>query len=212
VDRPPPAARHAKSKARITAYEETAAEEPGEGLGRRRDRHPAGTAPRQHRHPGGGLRKGYGNRLLIDDLTFKLPPGGIVGIIGPNGAGKSTLFKMITDVEQPDGGTLVVGDTVKLGYVDQSRDSLMTPRPSGRRSRTGWTRSTIGKRSLPSRAYVAAFNFKGADQQKRVGVLSGGRAQPRAPGEDAEARAQRAAADDRPTTSTSTRCARWRMR
>jgi len=120
------------------------------------------------------LRKAYGNRLLIDDLTFKLPPGGIVGVIGPNGAGKTTLFRMITGQEQPDGGKLVVGETVKLGYVDQSRDSLDATKSVWEEISGGTDVLYIGKRAVPSRAYVGAFNFKGSDQQKKVGILSGG--------------------------------------
>ena len=169
-----PAARQAKSKARIQAYEEL--------LARSQEKAPDPTeivippAPRlgQLVITAEGLRKGYGNRLLIDDLSFKLPPGGIVGVIGPNGAGKSTLFKMITGVEQPDGGTLQIGDSVQLGYVDQSRDSLDDSRTVWQEISDGMDQITIGKRTVASRAYVAAFNFKGADQQKRVGVLSGG--------------------------------------
>jgi ATPase subunit of ABC transporter with duplicated ATPase domains len=120
------------------------------------------------------VRKAYGNRLLIDDLSFKLPPGGIVGVIGPNGAGKTTLFRMITGQEVPDGGHLRVGDTVKLGYVDQSRDSLDGSKTVWEEISGGTDVIYIGKRAVPSRAYVGAFNFKGADQQKRVGILSGG--------------------------------------
>jgi ATP-binding cassette ChvD family protein len=169
-----PAARMAKSKARIAAYEELLAKSQEKGPGEAEIVIPP--APRlgnlviQAEH----LRKGYGNRLLIDDLNFKLPPGGIVGIIGPNGAGKSTLFKMITNVEQPDGGKLTIGDSVKLGYVDQSRDSLDDNKTVWQEISDGMDQITIGKKTIPSRAYVAAFNFKGADQQKRVGVLSGG--------------------------------------
>jgi energy-dependent translational throttle protein EttA len=120
------------------------------------------------------LRKGYGNNLLIDDMNFKLPPGGVVGVIGPNGAGKTTLFRMITGQEQPDGGTLRVGDTVKLGYVDQSRDSLDGDRTVWQEISGGEEVIYLGKRAIQSRAYVAAFNFKGSDQQKKVGILSGG--------------------------------------
>jgi ATP-binding cassette ChvD family protein len=169
-----PAARMAKSKARIAAYEEMLAKSQEKTSGEAEIVIPP--APRLGNIviQAEKLRKGYGNRLLIEDLDFKLPPGGIVGIIGPNGAGKSTLFKMITQVEQPDGGTLVVGDTVKLGYVDQSRDSLDDTRTVWQEISDGMDQITIGKRTIPSRAYVAAFNFKGADQQKRVGVLSGG--------------------------------------
>jgi ATP-binding cassette ChvD family protein len=169
-----PAARQAKSKARIQKYEEL--------LAKSQEKAPDPTEIVIPPPPRLGntvivadeLRKGYGNRLLIDDLSFKLPPGGIVGVIGPNGAGKSTLFKMITGVETPDGGTLTVGESVKLGYVDQSRDSLNDARTVWEEISDGMDLITIGKRTVPSRAYVAAFNFRGADQQKRVGVLSGG--------------------------------------
>jgi sulfate-transporting ATPase len=120
------------------------------------------------------LRKAYGNNLLIDDLNFKLPPGGVVGVIGPNGAGKTTLFRMITGQEQPDSGVLRIGDTVKLGYVDQSRDSLNSDRTVWQEISEGEEVIYLGKRAIQSRAYVAAFNFKGSDQQKKVGILSGG--------------------------------------
>ena len=169
-----PAARQAKSKARIAAYEDL--------LRRSQDKAPDPTeisippAPRLGNTVivAENLSKGFGDRLLIDNLSFKLPPGGIVGVIGPNGAGKSTLFKMITGGETPDSGSLVVGDSVQLGYVDQSRDSLNDTRSVWEEISDGMDMITIGKRSIPSRAYVAAFNFKGGDQQKRVGVLSGG--------------------------------------
>jgi len=169
-----PAARQAKSKARITAYEELLQKSQEKGAGDAEIVIPP--APRLGNLviQAEGLRKGYGNRLLIDNLDFKLPPGGIVGIIGPNGAGKSTLFKMITGVEQPDGGTLTIGDSVKLGYVDQSRDSLDDNKTVWQEISDGMDQITIGKKTIASRAYVAAFNFKGADQQKRVGILSGG--------------------------------------
>jgi ATP-binding cassette ChvD family protein len=120
------------------------------------------------------LRKGYGNNLLIDDLTFKLPPGGIVGIIGANGAGKTTLFRMITDQEKPDGGTIKVGESVQLGYVDQSRDSLDGKKNVWEEISGGADQLQLGKREVNSRAYCSSFNFKGADQQKKVGALSGG--------------------------------------
>ncbi|PPQ31615.1 energy-dependent translational throttle protein EttA [Rhodopila globiformis] len=120
------------------------------------------------------LRKGFGNNLLIEDLDFKLPPGGIVGIIGPNGAGKTTLFRMITGQEHPDGGSLRIGDTVKLGYVDQSRDSLDPDKTVWQEISGGDEVIYLGKRAIQSRAYTAAFNFKGSDQQKKVGILSGG--------------------------------------
>jgi energy-dependent translational throttle protein EttA len=120
------------------------------------------------------LRKGFGNSLLIDDLNFKLPPGGIVGVIGPNGAGKTTLFRMITGQEEPDGGSLRIGETVKLGYVDQSRDSLDPNRTVWEEISQGEEVIYLGKRAIQSRAYVGSFNFKGSDQQKKVGILSGG--------------------------------------
>jgi energy-dependent translational throttle protein EttA len=120
------------------------------------------------------LRKGYGNNLLIDDLTFKLPAGGIVGIIGPNGAGKTTLFRMITGQEQPDGGTIKIGESVQLGYVDQSRDSLDGKKSVWEEISGGADMLQLGKREVNSRAYCSAFNFKGSDQQKKVGSLSGG--------------------------------------
>ncbi len=121
-----------------------------------------------------GLRKGYGNNLLIEDLTFKLPPGGIVGVIGPNGAGKTTLFRMITGQEKPDAGTITIGETVRLGYVDQSRDSLDGSKTVWEEISNGQDIILLGKKEVNSRAYCAAFNFKGADQQKKVGQLSGG--------------------------------------
>ena len=121
-----------------------------------------------------GLRKGFGDKLLIDDLTFKLPPGGIVGVIGPNGAGKTTLFRMIIGQDKPDKGTIKVGESVHLGYVDQSRDALDANKTSGRRSPAASISIQLGKREVNSRAYCSAFNFKGADQQKKVGQLSGG--------------------------------------
>jgi energy-dependent translational throttle protein EttA len=120
------------------------------------------------------LKKGYGDQLLIEDLSFRLPPGGIVGIIGPNGAGKTTLFRMITGQEQPDGGTLRLGETVVLGHVDQSRDSLDGRKTVFEEISGGRETVELGKRSMNARAYVAAFNFKGGDQQQKVGQLSGG--------------------------------------
>lgn len=169
-----PAARQAKSKARIAAYEEL--------LAKSQERAPDPTeiqippAPRLGNTviEAEGLSKGFGDNLLIENLSFKLPPGGIVGVIGPNGAGKSTLFKMITGKETPDAGTLKIGETVSLGYVDQSRDSLDDKRTVWQEISDGQDVIMMGKRAVPSRAYAAAFNFKGGDQQKPVGVLSGG--------------------------------------
>ena len=120
------------------------------------------------------LRKGYGNNLLIDDLTFKLPAGGIVGVIGPNGAGKTTLFRMITGQEKPDAGTIKVGELVQLGYVDQSRDALDGKKNVWEEISNSQDIILLGKKEVNSRGYVSAFNFKGGDQQKKVGSLSGG--------------------------------------
>jgi len=121
-----------------------------------------------------GLRKAYGDQLLMDDLNFTLPRGGIVGVIGPNGAGKTTLFRMITGQEKPDAGTLRLGETVQAGYVDQSRDALGANKSVWEEISGGEDELTIGKRPVPSRAYVSWFNFKGAQQQRKVGALSGG--------------------------------------
>jgi ATP-binding cassette ChvD family protein len=169
-----PKARQAKSKARLQAYEQL--------LEQTRDKQP-GTA--QIVIPAGprlgdlvveaeGLNKGFGDRLLIDNLSFKLPKGGIVGIIGPNGAGKTTLFKMITNVEKADGGTFKVGESVKLGYIDQSRDSLADNKTVWEEISGGNEEITLGKQTVKSRAYCSSFNFRGSDQQKKVGSLSGG--------------------------------------
>jgi ATPase subunit of ABC transporter with duplicated ATPase domains len=119
-------------------------------------------------------RKGFGDNILIDDLSFKLPPGGIVGVIGPNGAGKTTLFRMIIGQEKPDSGTIVIGESVHLGYVDQSRDALDAKKNVWEELSGGNELITLGKREVNSRAYTSAFNFKGADQQKKVGQLSSG--------------------------------------
>jgi ATPase subunit of ABC transporter with duplicated ATPase domains len=121
-----------------------------------------------------GVTKGYGNQLLVEDMTFSLPPGGIVGIIGPNGAGKSTLFRMITGQEQPDGGSIRIGDTVSLAYVDQSRDDLDPQKSIWEMIADGQDTIELANRQVNSRAYVARFNFSGSDQQKKVGLLSGG--------------------------------------
>ncbi|MCC5962647.1 MAG: energy-dependent translational throttle protein EttA [Rhodobacteraceae bacterium] len=167
-------ARQTKSKARIQAYEEKASQSEREKLSRAQIIIPNG--PRL----GGkvieieGLKKGYGDRLLIEDLTFALPPGGIVGVIGPNGAGKSTLFRMLTGQEQPDEGSIEFGDTVKLAYVDQSRDALDANKTVWEEISDGLDVIQLGDAEVNSRAYVGAFNFKGGDQQKKVGLLSGG--------------------------------------
>ena len=121
-----------------------------------------------------GLSKAFGDKLLIDDLSFKLPPGGIVGVIGPNGAGKTTLFRMITGAEKPDAGSIEIGESVQLGYVDQSRDALADNKTVWEEISGGNDVIYLGKREINSRGYCSAFNFKGADQQKKVGQLSGG--------------------------------------
>jgi sulfate-transporting ATPase len=169
-----PRARQAKSKARLRAYEELRAEEearlpetveiaipPGPRLGEV-------VIEAEH------LAKGFGDQLLIDDLSFRLPPGGIVGVIGPNGAGKTTLFRMIVGEEKPDGGSLRLGDTVQLAYVDQSRDALEPQKTVWQEISGGEEMIQVGRREVPSRAYVSAFGFRGGEQQKPVGALSGG--------------------------------------
>jgi sulfate-transporting ATPase len=169
-----PKARQAKSKARISAYEKMLADEGQRQIDTAKIHIPAGPRLGDVVINADGLSKGFGNRLLIDDLSFRLPPGGIVGVIGPNGAGKTTLFRMITGGETPDNGTFSVGDTVKLGYVDQSRDDLDDSKTVWEVISDGLDEVELGKRTMASRAYVGQFNFKGGDQQKRVGQLSGG--------------------------------------
>jgi ATP-binding cassette ChvD family protein len=169
-----PRARQAKSKARINAYEEL--------LAKANERGPSTAQIMIQPGPrlGGvvietnGLTKGYGERLLIDDLSFSLPPGGIVGVIGPNGAGKTTLIRLLLGLEKPDAGSIRVGDTAQLGYVDQSRDALDANKTVWQEISGGNEILYIGKREVNSRGYTSAFNFKGADQQKKVGILSGG--------------------------------------
>jgi ATP-binding cassette ChvD family protein len=169
-----PRARQTKSRARIAKYEEMLQQSQEKAGGVAEIVIPPGPRLGGTVIEANQLRKAFGNRLLIDDLNFKLPPGGIVGVIGPNGAGKTTLFRMITGQDQPDGGTLKVGETVKLGYVDQSRDSLNPDNTVWQEISEGTDVIYLGKRAVQSRAYVGAFNFKGSDQQKKVGILSGG--------------------------------------
>jgi len=169
-----PRARHAKSKARITSYEKLLAENPDE---RERDLEisiPPGPRLGDIVVKADGLRKGYGDKLLFDDLTFDLPRGGIVGIIGPNGAGKTTLFRLITGEEQADGGTLRIGEMVQAAYVSQSRDTLDPAKTVWTEIAGGDETIMVGGRPRNARSYVASFNFRGSDQQKRVGDLSGG--------------------------------------
>jgi ATP-binding cassette ChvD family protein len=167
-------ARQTKSKARIARYEELVAKSQEKGPATAQIIIPIAERLGQNVIDAEGLTKGYGDRLLIDGLSFKLPPGGIVGVIGPNGAGKTTLFRMITGQETPDSGTITIGETVKLGYVDQSRDTLDANKTVWEEISGGNDVIYLGKREMNSRAYCAAFNFKGGDQQKKVGVLSGG--------------------------------------
>jgi ATP-binding cassette ChvD family protein len=169
-----PRARQAKSKARIAAYEELLAKSQEQRNVTSQIIVPAGPRLGSVVVEASGLGKAYGDRLLFEDVNFKLPPGGIVGVIGPNGAGKTTLFRMITGQEKPDQGDLRIGDTVAMGYVDQSRDSLKPNATVWEEISGGLDVLELGKRTMPSRAYVGAFNFRGGDQQKKVGQLSGG--------------------------------------
>jgi ATP-binding cassette ChvD family protein len=169
-----PKARQAKSKARIRAYDELVAQSANDKGGKAQITIPPGPRLGDVVIEAEHLAKGFGETLLIDDLSFKLPPGGIVGVIGPNGAGKTTLFRMIVGQDQPDNGAIRVGDTVKLGYVDQSREALDSKKTVFEEISGGNEVIKLGAREMPSRAYVGWFNFKGADQQKKVGQLSGG--------------------------------------
>ncbi len=167
-------ARRSKSKARIAAYNQMVEEEQKATLETAQIVIPAGPRLGDHVITAEKISKGFGDRLLIDDLSFNLPPGGIVGVIGPNGAGKTTLFKMITGQDKPDSGTFSVGPTVKLGYVDQSRETLDPNKTVWEELSGGLDIIKLGNREVSSRAYCGSFNFKGADQQKKVGQLSGG--------------------------------------
>jgi ATP-binding cassette ChvD family protein len=170
-----PRARHAKSKARLDRYEALLADSGPDARGETQELFiPPGPRLGDVVVRAEGVRKAYGDRLLMEDLSFDLPRGGIVGIIGPNGAGKTTLFKMIVGQEKPDSGKLTVGETVVLSYVDQDRDRPVPSRTVFEEISGGQDRIVVGKREIPARAYVSMFNFKGADQQKRIGDLSGG--------------------------------------
>jgi ATP-binding cassette ChvD family protein len=170
-----PRARHAKSKARITAYEDLLRQDSERRTEQLEELYlPAGPRLGDLVVEAKGVRKGYGDNLLMENLTFHLPPGGVVGVIGPNGAGKTTLFRMIVGQEKPDGGSLRVGETVVLSYVDQSRDVLDGDQNVWQAISQGLDIIALGKREVPSRAYVSWFNFKGSDQQKLVKDLSGG--------------------------------------
>jgi len=169
-----PRARQAKGKARLNAYEEMLTADPTQRIDAVEIYIPPGPRLGDVVVEARGLRKAYGDRLLIDDLSFTLPRGGIVGVIGPNGAGKTTLFRMVTGQEAPDGGTLKLGETVQFGYVDQDRDALGADRTVWEEISGGQDELEVGKRTVASRAYVSWFNFKGRDQQRKVGALSGG--------------------------------------
>ncbi|HSP91491.1 MAG TPA: energy-dependent translational throttle protein EttA, partial [Vicinamibacterales bacterium] len=169
-----PRARQAKGKARLNAYEAMLSEETSQRLETAEIYIPPGPRLGDIVVEARGLRKGYGDVLLMDDVNFTLPRGGIVGVIGPNGAGKTTLFRMITGQEQPDAGTLRLGETVQVGYVDQSRDALDPEKTVWQEISDGRDEVVLGKREVASRAYVSWFNFKGRDQQRKVGSLSGG--------------------------------------
>jgi ATP-binding cassette ChvD family protein len=169
-----PKGRQAKQKARITAFEDLVAKSNDKAPGTAQIMIPTPERLGNVVIEAEGLTKSFGDRLLIENLTFRLPPGGIVGIIGPNGAGKTTLFKMLTGLETPEAGTIRVGETVKLGYIDQSRDALDDNKTVWDEISDGQDEIDLGKRKIQSRAYVGSFNFKGGDQQKKVGQLSGG--------------------------------------
>jgi ATP-binding cassette ChvD family protein len=169
-----PRARQAKSKARVSAYESLVAASREKAPDTAQIVLPPGPRLGDLVIEANHLGKAYGDTLLIDDLSFRLPPGGIVGIIGPNGAGKTTLFRMITGHEKPDHGAIRIGDTVKMGYVDQSRDTLAPEKTVWEEISQGQDEIDLGRRKMPSRAYCALFNFRGSDQQKKVGQLSGG--------------------------------------
>ncbi|MFN3892202.1 MAG: energy-dependent translational throttle protein EttA [Beijerinckiaceae bacterium] len=169
-----PKARQAKSKARIQRYEELVAKQNDKAPTTAQIIIPVAERLGQNVIDFDGISKGFQDKLLIENLSFKLPPGGIVGVIGPNGAGKTTLFRMITGQEQPDGGKITIGESVQLGYVDQSRDALDDKKTVWEEISGGNDVIYLGKREINSRGYCSAFNFKGADQQKKVGMLSGG--------------------------------------
>lgn len=169
-----PKARQSKSKARISAYETLLAQDNDKGSGDGSITIPPGPRLGDLVIEGEAIYKGFGDKLLIENLSFNLPKGGIVGVIGPNGAGKTTLFRMLTSQDSPDKGSLKVGETVVMGYVDQSRDTLDSNKTIWEEISNGNDEIELGKRKIPSRAYCGLFNFKGADQQKKVGLLSGG--------------------------------------
>ncbi len=169
-----PKGRRKKSKARLARYDALLAEDRNVKLDQVQIHIPAGPRLGAKVIEAEGLRKGFGERLLIDDLSFSLPPAGIVGVIGPNGAGKTTLFRMIVGDEQPDAGSLGLGESVELAYVDQSRDALDAEKTVWEEISDGYEQIKVGDQEMNSRAYVSGFNFKSSDQQRTVGTLSGG--------------------------------------
>ncbi len=206
-----PKARQAKSKARYQRYEDLLKAADDKQRTTAQIIIPVAERLGQNVVDFDGLTKGFGDKLLIDNLTFKLPPGGIVGVIGPNGAGKTTLFRMITGQEKPDAGTIKIGESVQLGYVDQSRDTLDAKKNVWEEISGGNDLILLGKREMNSRAYCSTFNFKGGDQQKKVGSAVRRRAQPRASRQDAQVRLQPAAArraDQRPRRRHAARAGR----
>ena len=207
-----PRARQAKGKARLNAYEDLLKEESAQKIEQVEIYIPPGPRLGDIVVESRGLRKAYGDTLLMEDMTFTLPRGGIVGVIGPNGAGKTTLFRMITGTEQPDAGTLRIGETVQVGYVDQSRDSLSAEKSVWEEITDGRDNVELGKREVASRAYVSWFNFKGRDQQRKVGALSGGERNRVHLAKLLKGARTCCCSTNRPTTSTSTRCARSRTR
>ena len=205
-------ARRAKPKARLNAYEQLLAEERNVRLDQVQIHIPPGPRLGEVVIEAEGLSKGYGEKLLIEDLSFKLPRSGIVGVIGPNGAGKTTLFRMLTGQEQPDAGSLKLGETVELAYVDQSRDALDPEKTVWEEISGGEDQIMVGDRKMSSRAYVSGFNFKGTDQQAKVGKLSGGERNRVHLAKLLRSGATCCCSTSRPTTSTSTRCAPSRRR
>ncbi len=208
-----PRARQAKGKARLNAYEDLLREDTAQKIETAEIYIAPGPRLGDVVVEARGLRKGYGDNLLIDDLNFTLPRGGIVGVIGPNGAGKTTLFRMITGQEQPDAGTLKIGETVQIGYVDQSRDALDANKTVWDEISGGQDEIELGKRKVASRAYVSWFNFKGGDAAAQGRIAVRRRAQSRSSRRSCSRRgATCCCSTSRPTTSTSIRCGRWRKR
>ena len=207
-----PKARQAKSKARIKAYEDMAAQSFEDKPDELEIQIPSGQHLGELVIEAKNLHKAFGDKVLIDDISFRLPAGGIVGIIGPNGAGKTTLFRMMTGQETPDSGEIRIGDTVDLGYVDQSRDALEADKTVFEEISGGHETLVMGGRNIAARAYVARFNFKGSDQEKKVGNLSGGERNRVHLQNCCDKVAMSCCWTSRPTTWTSTPCGRLKKR